>query len=50
MKLYRLAPLGEGTPEIESFPSYMHRLAAIHGVSLKQLLELSQRDYKKNNV
>jgi len=50
MKLYRLAPLGEGTPEIESFPSYMYRLAAIHGVSLNQLLELSQRDYKKQCV
>lgn len=33
---FRLDPIGVGTNEIECFPSYLCRLAALHGVSLHQ--------------
>lgn len=33
---FRLDPIGVGTNEIECFPSYLCRLAALHGVSLQQ--------------
>ncbi len=31
-RLYRLTPLGTGTPEVESLSSYLMRLAAAHAV------------------
>lgn len=52
-RLYALAPLGVGTPNVESLTSYMSRLAEVHSVSLrtlaiKELLPLLQRDYLSN--
>lgn len=43
MKLFSLDPIGIGTPEAESLPSYLHRLSRIHGVSIGQLLEGIER-------
>lgn len=39
MNLFRLDPIGLGTESVESFSSYMVRLAAVHGVSLLRFLE-----------
>ena len=36
-RLYALAPLGVGTPNVESLTSYMSRLAEVHSVSLRTL-------------
>ena len=35
---FQLRPAGLGTPEVECLASYLHRLAALHGVTLHQLL------------
>jgi len=39
MKLYDLSPIGLGTEQVESFSSYVIRLAAAHGVSLSLLFK-----------
>jgi len=39
-RLYPLAPLGVGTPEVESLTSYLNRLANAHCVPLTKLAEL----------
>lgn len=36
--LYSLKPIGFGTPTVESFTSYLQRLAAAHGVSIASLI------------
>ena len=36
---FQLQPEGLGTPEAECLASYLHRLAAYHGVTLHQLIE-----------
>jgi DNA-binding transcriptional regulator YdaS (Cro superfamily) len=36
-RLYHLAPVGVGTPDVESLTSYVSRLALAHGVSLRVL-------------
>ncbi|MBE8966384.1 TniQ family protein [Nostocales cyanobacterium LEGE 12452] len=36
--LYSLQPIGFGTPTVESFTSYLQRLAAAHGVSIASLI------------
>ena len=36
--LYSLLPIGIGTPAVESFTSYLTRLAAAHGVSVTTLI------------
>lgn len=35
---YALAPIGIGTPAVESFTSYLTRLAAAHGISVNTLI------------
>lgn len=52
-RLYALAPLGVGTPHVESLPSYLARLAEAHSVSPRtlvkqELLPLLRRDYLSN--
>lgn len=38
-QLYNLAPIGIGTPRVESLTSYITRLAQAHSVSVKDLLQ-----------
>src|ERR687896_496208 len=38
-KLYRIAPIGVGTPQVESLSSYFRRLADAHCVSPSHLFE-----------
>ena len=44
MKLFEMSPIGLGTEFVESFPSYMLRLAAGHGVSLRMLIDAIKID------
>lgn len=43
--LYPLPLIGEGTPDVEAFSSYLIRLARVHAVSVGQLLEVSLAHY-----
>ncbi|BAY87739.1 hypothetical protein NIES267_72630 (plasmid) [Calothrix parasitica NIES-267] len=36
--LFSLKPIGLGTPAVESFTSYLNRLADIHGLSVTSLI------------
>ncbi len=50
MKLFEMSPIGLGTEFVESFPSYMLRLAAGHGVSLRMLVDAIKTDDGKSAI
>lgn len=50
MKLYKMSPISLGTEFVESFPSYMMRLAAAHGISLRMLFDAMKDDDGKSTV
>lgn len=50
MKLFHLDPIGLGTSEAESLPSYIHRLSILHGVTVGQLLERIEKLAGRTNA
>ena len=42
MRLYQIFPYGVGTPEVESFSSFLLRLATLHALSPNELLSVLQ--------
>lgn len=50
MRLFDMSPIGLGTEHAESFPSYMLRLAAAHGISLSRLFYALKADDAKSAV
>jgi len=49
MKLFKLTPIGLGTEQVESFSSYLARLAAVHGVSLSLLFKSIHEANRKSS-
>ena len=49
MRLFRVEPIGRETEEVESFSSYLLRLAKAHGVSLGRLLTELKSAYAVEN-
>lgn len=49
VKLFPVEVRGQGTAEIESLPSYIHRLAYRHGVYVGELLRFSDRQIKRTS-
>lgn len=48
MRLFRVEPIGLETDEVESFSSYLLRLAQVHGVTLGRLLTALKDAYSKD--
>lgn len=48
-KLLRLIPVGLGTPDVESLPSFIQRLSLIHGLGFHQMLGLIHEIYCDQN-
>jgi len=50
MRLFDMGPIGLGTEHVESFPSYILRLSAAHGISLSRLFNELKADDGKSAV
>jgi len=48
VNLYKLDPIGIGTEHVESFPSYVTRLATVHGMSIENFFS-TLREYDRRH-
>lgn len=50
VKLFPIEVCGSGTAEVESLPSYIHRIAHSHGVYVGELLRFADRQVRKDST